>query len=319
MSDVSFDFFGEEKDPVKTASEQAEDKLRGVLSKLSKWRSVAVLGALALLTMVLPLISTSLVNPLSPEFVLTAAYSLVLATVSYYMFAPMGTRSERLESASYKSVVDRWAELSRRVREDGHLEAFYRYCAARRAEERTERKELFIEAAGIPMSIYIERYAGLTAKQLKQRRKEGELTRAQYKYLKAANGEIKVLPINPSMILSGLKVLNINDVGREKKFRWTEILKPLTLLVTMGIRAMIHIGGNEDITLVDYITQIAADLFIILIWSFNGFRYGVSFARTEELMMKGRSVFIEMFLERDCKEGERKIVQKEIKKTEDPA
>lgn len=312
MSDVSFDFFGEEKDVVKTASEQAEDKLRGMLSKLSKWRSTAVLGALALLTMVLPLISTSLVNPLSTEFLLTAAYSLVLATVSYYMFAPMGTRSERLESTTYRSVVDRWAELSRKVREEGHLEAFYRYCTTRRTEERDERKALFIEAAGIPRSIYEEKYANLTTKQLRRKRREGELTRTQFKYLKAANGEIKVLPINPSMILSGLKVLNINDVGREKRFRWAEVLKPLTLIVTMAIRAMIHIGGNEDITFVDYITQIAADLFIILLWSFNGFRYGVSFARSEELTMKGRSVFIEMFLERGCK-------LTETEKTEDPA
>lgn len=298
MSDVSFDFFKEEKDPVKTASEQADDKLRGVLSKISKWRSVFVLCAMATLTMVLPLISTSLVNPLSPEFLITAAYSLVLATLSYYMFAPMGTRSERLESTTYKGVAERWAELSRTVREEGFIEAFYNFCSARREEEREERKMLFIEASGIPVSVYTERYAGLTAAQLKQKKKEGELTKAQLKYLKAANGEIEVLPINPSMILSGLKVVNINDVGREKKFKWVELLKPLTILVTMAIRSMLNIGGNEDITFIDYITQIAADLFIILLWSFNGFRYGVSFARSEELIMKGRSEFIAMFLER---------------------
>lgn len=303
MSDnTSYDFFNEEKDPIKTASEQADDKLRGVLTKLSKWRSVVVLGAMALLTMVLPLISTSLVNPISPEFLLTAAYSLVLATVSYYMFAPMGTRSERLESATYKSVVERWAELSRNVREGGFIEAFYRFCTVRREEEREERRLLFIEAAGIPMSVYEERYAGLSNKQLRKLRRAGELTRVQLKYLKAANGEIKVLPINPSMILSGLKVVNINDVGREKRVRLAGILKPLTLILTMVIRAMIHIGGNEDISFVDYITQIAADLFIILLWSFNGFRYGVSCVRSEELVVKGRSEFISLFLERAKRE-----------------
>ena len=295
---ASYDFFKEEKDPIKTASEQADDKLRGVLTKLSKWRSIVVLGAMALLTMVLPLISTSLVNPISPEFLLTAAYSLVLATVSYYMFAPMGTRSERLASATYKSVMKQWDALSHEVREEGFIEAFYHFCTVRREEEREERRLLFIEAAGIPVSVYEERYAGISNKQLRRLRRAGELTRVQLKYLKAANGEIKVLPINPSMILSGLRVVNINDVGREKRHRLAGILKPLTIILTMVTRAMIHIGGNEDITFVDYITQIVADLFIILLWSFNGFRYGVSCVQSEELVVKGRSEFISLFLER---------------------
>ena len=62
-------------EPLKTASEQADDKLKGALSKLSKWRSVVVLGAMALVTMILPLITTGLVDPFSIEFLFNAVTS----------------------------------------------------------------------------------------------------------------------------------------------------------------------------------------------------------------------------------------------------
>lgn len=302
MTDTEGYKFFEEEDPIRTAAEQADDKLRGVLSRLTKWRSVVMLAAMALVTLVLPLISTEFVNPISIEFLFTALYSLALAMLSYYMFIPNGTNSERKESRTYAKAVAWWMELSKQVREGGFIMAFYRFCTVRREEERAERKALFVEAAGIPMSIYEERYAGLTPKQLCEKRKEGELTGKQVKYLKAANGEINILPINPSMILSGLEVPNINDVGRQKRGSILGWFRPLTLIVTMLVRSLIHIGGNEDVVFVDYITQIATDIFIILIWAFNGFRYGVSRVREEELVVKGRSEFISLFLERAKRE-----------------
>lgn len=298
MDELNIDFDAIGKDPVKTASEQADDKLKGVLSKLSKWRSVVVLGAMAIVTLVFPLISTGFVDPFSVDFWFQAIYSLAIATLSYYMFAPFGTRSERLESATYEKVIERWTALSQAVRENGLIEAFYKFCGIRREEERAERKALFIEAAGLPMSIYEELYAGLTPKQLKQKQREGELTRKQVKYLIAANGEIKVLPINPSMILSGLKVNNINDVGRERRRKLFGLLRPLTLILTMVLRSAIDIGGNEDISFVDYIAQAVTDLFTIVMWAFAGFRYGISMVRDEEQTVNGRSEFLSMFLER---------------------
>lgn len=293
-----FDFQGETTDPIQTASEQADDKLKGVLSKLSKWRSVMVMGAMAIAALVFPLISTGFVDPFSVDFWFNAVYSLAIATLSYYMYAPFGTRSERLESTTYEKVIKRWTALSGQVRDDGLIEAFYEFCGVRREEERAERKALFIEAAGLPVRIYEELYAGLTPKQLKQKQREGELTRQQVKYLIAANGKIKVLPINPSMILSGLKVKNINDVGRKKRHKLFGLLRPLTLIVTMVIRSAIEIGGNEYISFVDYIAQAVTDLFTIVMWSFAGFRYGISMVRDEEQTVNGRSEFLSMFLER---------------------
>ena len=295
MDRLDFDI---QSDPIKTASEQADDKIRGLLGKLSKWRSVAVLGLLMLITMVLPLATFTLVNPWSVEFLVNSIYSLIVATTCYYIFAPFGARSERLESVSYSGVRQAWLELSDRVRGGGLMRAFYDFCDTRREEERGERKALFIEAAGIPREIYEERYASLNTKHLKALKKKGELTRRQLKYLKNANGKIEILPINASMILSGLKIGNINDVGREKRWKIVALIRPLTLIVTVFVRGVIHAAGNGDVGFMDYLSELVTTFSIILTWSFTGYRYGIALVRDEEQIMKGRSEFISMFLER---------------------
>ena len=295
MDKLSFEI---NEDPIKTASEQADEKIRGILGKLSRWRSVAVLGVMMLITMVLPLASFSLVNPWSVEFLINAVYSLIVATTCYYIFAPISARAERSESDTYREAHGAWLKLSQRVREGKLMRAFFDFCILRREEEREERKALFIEAAGIPREIYDERYANLNSKQLDKLKKNGELTKSQVKYLKSANGEIEVLPINASMILSGVKVDNINDVGREKRKRWLAAVRPITLVVTIVVRGIIHAAGNGDVGFMDYVTELMTTMSIILTWSFTGYRYGISLVREEEQLMQGRSEFILMFLER---------------------
>ena len=313
MNDVDFDF---EKtgEPFKTASDQVDDKLRGALSKLSKWRSVLVLGVMMITVLVLPLVSTGLVNPFSAEFWFNAVYSLALATLSYYIFSPFGSRSERLESQTYSSEVSKWVALSNKVRENGLIESFYRFCTIRRDEEREENRALFVAAAGLPISIYEEKYSRLTKVQLKELETSGELTKKQVKYLSAANGSIKVLPINPSLILSGLRVKNINDVGRENTKKWFNILKPTTLVITMLIRGAIQISGNDNVDFLDYIAQTTMDMFVIMTWAFAGFRYGISLVREEEKLVRGRSEFLSMFLERA---NRKEPLQKNIEETQE--
>lgn len=296
MDELNFDI---EQDPMKTAAEQADSTMKGIMTKVSKWKSVAVLGALLLITLVLPLASFSFVNPLSIDFVINAVYSLILATTCYYIFAPMSAKSERLESVSYKTISGKWSNLSRQIRREGLLTAFYRFCSARREEEREERKSMYIEAACIPREIYDEKYAGLTVKELKELKRKGELTKSQFNYLKMANGEIKVLPINASMILTGTKMENVNDAGRDRRNKWMATLKPVTLILTMFVRGIIHVMGNTDLSFLDYVTSIMTTVSIVVTWSFAGFRYGISQVRDEEQLMTGRTAFIHLFLERE--------------------
>lgn len=301
MEDFELDFEGGQ-DELLSAAEQAEDKVKSVLKKVSKWKSAAIIGGLILISMVLPLASFNFVNPFSVEFLVNAVYYVILATVCYYIFAPVSAKAERSENEGYKTARSNWLKLSKEIRTEGLMGAFYNFCVTRREEEREELKSLYIEAAGIPREIYDEQYAKLTKKQLKERKKSGEITGTQYKHLCSANDEIEVLPINASLILSGLNLSNINDVGRGKKgINWLAILKPATLILTMAIRGMIHVMGSTDVGFLDYITQIMTTVSIILSWSFAGYRFGIAQVRDEEQLMKGRSEFMAMFLERHKK------------------
>lgn len=312
MNNEEFDF-QKEAEPFMAASEQVDDKMRGFFAKVSKWRSMIVLGIMALTVLILPLVSAGLVNPFSTEFVFNALYNLALATSTYYIFSPFGVRSERLESRTYFSAISRWTELSDRVRNEGLIEAFYHFCGKRCDEEREEIRTLYISAAGLPLSIYEEKYKGLTKNQLKELKEKGELTGRQLKYLAAANSDINVAPINPFLVLSGLKLKNINDVGRRRRKKWMDYLKPATIVLTMLVRTAITISGNQDVEILDYLTQTVMDLFVVATWAFTGFRYGVSLVRDEEQIVQGRSEFLGMFLERQKKKGEQEI--KEIEKT----
>ena len=153
------------------------------------------------------------------------------------------------------------------------------------------------------LSLYKSSYAGLSPRKLKRKKRGGELTKRQIKYLIAANGEIKVRVINASMVLSGLRISNINDVGRATRKKIFGFIRPLTLVLTMIVRGAIQIGGNADVDLLDYLAQTAVSLFIIVVWSFTGFRYGVSTVRDEEQLVRGRSEFLSMFLERAKREN----------------
>ena len=310
---LDFEAGARSSDPVKTASQQADDKLNGVIVKVSKWRSVVVLAVIAAVTLVLPFVTFGLIDPFSMDFWVSVVYNLVIASLCYYIFIPFGARAERLESRTYAQSISAWTTLSDRVRKEGLIEAFYGFCTARRQEEREENRLLLIEAAGIPIAVYREQYANLSKDKLNEKMKENGLTKKQKAYLRAANGEIKVRPINPSMILSGLRISNINDVGRERGKKIFGLLRPLTLIVTMVIRGAIAISGNTDVDIIDYLTQTVVSLFIIMLWSFTGFRYGISNVRDEEQLVRGRCEFLSMFLERAMKNAA------VIEQTENPA
>lgn len=286
-----------ENDVVREVSVQADDKMRGLVSKISKWRSLLVLAALGIITLLWPFAAFGFVNPFSVDFLINSVYSLILATTCYEIFTPFGLKSERSESLTYKDVHREWLKLSGKIRNGGFMRAFSDFCKARREDERRERRAWLVDAAGFSFEEYEERYADLSDNELDALKDNGELTKKQVDNLKLANGPIEVLPIHAYLILSGIKFSNINDVGREQKKKVMDIIRPITLLATIIIRGVLDIAGGGGMGVMDYLAFIVTSFCIILTWSFTGFRRGVATARDEERLMKGRSEFIIMFLE----------------------
>ncbi len=293
----NFDF---EDEGIRSVSEQADAKLRMAVTTVKKWRSAIMVTGIFIITLAMPLLTVDWGDPEGMDFWLRAVYSLIIATLCYYIFFPIGSRTERTESKTYIPTFQRWEEMSTLIRKFGLMEAFYSFCRVRVSEEREETRLLYIEAAGLPLRIYEAEYAGKTKKELRKIRRRGTITKKQEKYIAAANGEIRVNPINASLILFGLAVKNINDVGRQKAKRLWDYGKPLTLILTMVIRTIIEVGANRAVSWTDYLADTVINLTVILTWSFAGFRFGIQKAKEDESDAKGRTEFIDMFLERNA-------------------
>ena len=299
MEEFDFDLekANDEADVVREVSEHADDKMRGLIGKVSRWRSMIVLALLGVITLIWPFAAFGLVNPFSVDFLVNSVYSLIIAMTCYKIFTPFGLKSERAESLSYKDVRENWLELSEKIRKEGFMRAFSEFCSHRREDERRERRAWLVDAAGFSFDVYLEKFAELSDEELRELQKKGELTKKQVENLILANGPIVVMPIHAYLILSGIGFSNINEVGREQKPKLMDKIRPVTLLATIIIRGVLDVAGGGGMGFMDYLAFIVTTLSIILTWSFTGFRYGVSIAREEERLMKGRSEFIQIFLE----------------------
>lgn len=299
MDEFEFDLDkkAETPDVVHTASSKADDKMRGIIGKVSRWRSIIVMGVMGIISLIWPFMAFGFVNPFSVDFLVNAIYSLVVATTCYSVFTSLGTKAERAESLSYRDTRKEWLRLSQKIKDEGLMRAFSEFCNRRRTEERKERRAWLVDEAGYSYDEYEEKYAKLSEEDIDELRKKGELTKKQAENLKLANGPIEVKPIHTYLILSGTKFSNINEVGREQKKKVFDVIRPITLLVTIFLRGILDIAGGDGMGVMDFLAFFVATLFIILTWSLTGFRYGVSVVCEEEHLMKGRAEFIQMFLE----------------------
>ncbi len=290
--------FNFEDDGVRSASEEADAKLRSAVGGLRKWRSAIMMSCLLFATVILPIASTSIGDLNDWEYWARAGCSLVIAFMSYYTLFPIGAKTERAESKTYTKVIEKWKTLSERVRNGGLMELFYKFGFIRVVEERQELRFLCIDAAGIPMSVYEEKYASLGFKELKKLWRSGELTKKQIKYIRAAEGEFRVKPINTSLILSGLAIKNPNDAGRRRAKELWGYGRPLLILITTAAQLLIEFSYDRPNSFGEYFVDVFINVFMVVSWSFAGFRFGIEKAQEEESDASGRTEFIEMFLER---------------------
>lgn len=294
MREEDFDF---SRDPVMTAADRADRTLSHMIGHVTRWRSVLVLLCLGVITLLLPLTQFGLQSPMTLAFWANAVYSLIIASLCYYIFAPIGQTGEIRESTTYRANTEEWNALSAAVRQAGRMAEFYAFCRRRVAVEREELRMLYVEAAGVPFEVWERELRPLSEGALRARVRRGELTRRQGRYLLAAARDIPLRPINPSLILSGVPLGHLNDVGRERRRDLMGFLRPLSLVGTMLIRGAIEVGFNGGLSWQAYLVQTAVNLTVVLTWSFYGYRFGVGRARREETLIRGRAEYIRLFLE----------------------
>lgn len=246
----------------------------------------------------LELFDANVENPFTVDFFIKLGTDIATTMFCYCCFISYGHKMEKTIMPGYKDNCQKWSVLSGKVRSN-MSETFERFCVARADEERDERRRaIIVNHTMIPWSVFDEKWRGKSKREVGDAVEKGELSRSEAFYVNRANGVIRVKPINPILILCGVRISSLNDVGRDGISPSTVsiISRPVLMFILNAGVAMLH-GAWRGISTGEEIYNMIFSVVMIIMASVMGCSAGVNSARKEHDRIKGRIFFIEKFLE----------------------
>lgn len=243
-------------------------------------------------------------NPFSVEFFLELAITTTTSMICYICFIPFGKADEKKNNPSFSQNLTLWGKLSDIVR-NGYNELFRAFCVEQLEVEREDKRRAIIgNNTLISFPVYEEKYKGLSKAEISALVKSGEITKKEAKAINQANGNgfinlVKVRAINPVIILSGVKKMQINDAGRTDSaytINWL-ISRPFIIFATNAVLSAIttsFIGGWQNAILDMFLSVL-----MILLASICGYSVGVNSIRRDNDIVKSRILFISLFTEKN--------------------
>ena len=243
-------------------------------------------------------------NPFSVEFFLNLSVSIATSMLTYALFIPFGKNNEKLANPSYKANVSFWGELSDLVR-SGYNSLFGAFCKAQLDVEREDKKRAIIcNNTLISYEEYLENYKGKTKLYIKTLVNQGKLTRKEARAINRANGNAffnhtKVRPINPVLILSGVRKSQLNDCGRaDGSYAMNRLFsRPFVIFATNVLINTIttsFAGGAANA-----IFDMFLSVLLIVMASVCGYSTGVTSVRRDNDNIKNRILFLSLFCEKN--------------------
>lgn len=269
--------------------------------KLLKWvRSsfpYIILALNIIVSVVSRLFKTWLVNPFSADFFISLATNILTTTLAYVCFVQYGEKMEKLNMPKYEANLSVWTKISQKVR-TAHSEDFIAFCKKQIADEIYEKRLSIIgNNTLISTETYKEVYYGKSDAAIDKFVAEGVLSERDAVYVKKANGNMRVKPIKPLIILCGIKSAHLNDAGRDGlSYSTVSILaRPalmfvLTAVVTMFKGAWIGVGDASAIYDMIYSAT------MIVVSAVMGYTAGATSAHYENEKIIARILFLEKFL-----------------------
>ncbi len=252
-----------------------------------------------LLRIALELFDATVVNPFNVDFFIKLGTDIATTMFCYICFISYGEKMEKLEMQAYNNNLRLWASLSDSVRKS-HNEAFTDFCRACADEEREERRRaIILNNTMLSYKKFENEYREKSKKEISDLVKKGELDSSDARYVNKANGVINIKPINPLLILCGVKTTSLNDVGRDgiKPSTISAISRPVSMFILSAVIEMLH-GSWRGISTGEEIYNMLLSVLMIVISSVIGYSAGVSAARKEHDKIKGRIFFLEKFNQR---------------------
>lgn len=234
-------------------------------------------------------------NPFTPDFFITLATNILTTMFCYVVFLSYGQRLEFASLAGYKENCELWGCLSA----DARLRSreFEAYCKERIEIEREERRRAIVENnTMISYEEYLECYKGKTRAQIREAVIAGTLDRETAHHINRANKRIRIKPINPLLILCGIKLSNVNDAGREGFSPSTVAIvsRPVSMFIINAGVSMIH-GSWTGVSTGEEVFDMIFAVVMIIMSSVMGYSSGVTSAHKQHDRIKGRIYFLENF------------------------
>lgn len=235
---------------------------------------------------------------IAADFWVSYFTSVTTSIFCFSFFVPYGAKMERLSMPEYCKNRDLWSAMSAQIRKD-RSDEFADFCRKQSDEEREEiRRSILANNTMISYVAYCEEYRGRTRKEIAALVASGRLSKSEATAINRCNGRIRLKPVNPLLILSGVKAQSVNDAGRaDSRFLTAKSIlsKPLLMLVISAISSAInreYIGVSDGSFLLD----MAISVFTIILASVMGYASGASNAHKESDAIKSRIMFIERFI-----------------------
>lgn len=243
-------------------------------------------------------------NPFTVSFLVGLSLTITTSMVSYCVFIPFGKREERKLNKSYEKNATLWAKLTETVRA-GYNELFGRFCREQLEVEREEKRRAIICNNTIISYCYYEtEFKGKSKQYINNLVKAGQLSKKEGKAINRANGNsfinfVKVRPINPVIILSGVKSNQINDAGRTNSLYTANsiISRPIIILIVSVITESLtstFLGGGANV-----VFDICIGILKIVTSAVLGYGVGVNSVRQDNEKVKSRILFLSLFAEKN--------------------
>lgn len=253
------------------------------------------------LEIVAKLYEIGLKNPFTVEFCLELVISCITTMICYCCFIPFGKADEKQRNPSYAINITMWGKLTEQVR-DGFLEMFREFCFERVDDERKEARMLILgNETLITYEEFENSYLGKSKEEIKQMRKDGVITKREAKAINRANGygwfnPTKIKPINPIIVLSGVRKGTLNDAGRKDSIysiKWLAT-RPLIMFCTSTV---INAISTQFIGSEHAIFEMFLSVLMIVIASIFGYSAGQSEVGQNNDRVKSRILFLSLFCE----------------------
>lgn len=234
-------------------------------------------------------------TPFTPDFWASLFINTLSSTLAFACFVFYAEKKKKDNWKDYLDNCKIWEAKSANVRLN-MFDKFLTYCKAEYERECKERRiALIVNHTQIVLSDWENKHSKLKPREVLKLVKTGELTLSDARYVIKANKHPRLKPINPLLILAGMKVRDINDAGRSDTSSVKSVVFRPIPVILMSIAGSMFAGQFIGVSDSSVFFDMLYTAGMICVSALAGHAKGTANAERHNADIKGRVLFIERF------------------------